>query len=822
MSPVQPILQLVISLAIFISAVSSARAAIFGDYTIEYLPLESSNGRYDPYPYFVYDFTRPIKITGYQVLGGDVVIPSQMMSSTQYIISEPVVEITNFGSLASLTSVMIPGSVKKIGEYNFGISSGAFSNCINLTSVIIEDGVTLVGSGTFSGCSKLSSITVPPSAFLASSVFAGCSSLTTINGGANWVGQVGYDTFSGCSSLVNINIGGDIHTGAFGDCASLENVVLTSGVGSIQSFAFYGCTKLRTITIPSSVGSIGGAPFPRNPNLSEILVDPMNSSFSSFGGVLFNKEKTVLIQCPGGLNGNYVVPSSVDTLGDFGAFQGCGKINSVSFRGNAPGYQSGNTGSVFGTLDSENFNGVVYYLPGTTGWEATFDGRPTVMALVPTTQPANIATNKGTNASFSAAFTGIDLTYQWRKDGVDLPGRNLATLELTHVQPADAGSYTVVASNPLGSVTSNAAVLTIYPDNDEDGLTDLEETTLTQTNPNQVDSDGDGTPDPQEDPDLDGLTNLAEVTQYRTNPLLADSDGDGIDDRAEINFAGSYFKLVPGSFNHAQASSDASSKRGRVASFPNSSDYSRMASKARQTTQGYLWIGLSDATSEGTWRWTDGSATNYARWLNGQPSGGATENHAVIMDSSVQWADTMASFTAAGYLFERIGLDPLDPDTDADGLRDGREVNTTLSSPVLDDTDGDGLLDGAEVDTHGSSPLLADTDADGLSDRAEVEVHGSNPALKDSDADGFEDGFEVNTGFNPALDTSTPDAISSIRTAVEFRFNAANGVSYRIEGSTDLNEWDIIETDIIGASAVVTRFYSTENQPRRYFRARRN
>jgi hypothetical protein len=155
-------------------------------------------------------------------------------------------------------------------------------------------------------------------------------------------------------------------------------------------------------------------------------------------------------------------------------------------------------------------------------------------------------------------------------------------------------------------------------------------------------------------------------------------------------------------------------------------------------------------------------------------------------------------------------------------LTGGQEINIIHSSPVLDDTDGDGLLNGAEVNTHGSSPLLADTDADGLNDRVEVEVYHSNPSLKDSDGDLFDDLFEVNTGFDPALATSTPDALFSIRTAVEFRFNAATGVSYWIEASTDLNEWNTVETDIIGQSAVVTRFYSTENMPKRYFRVRRN
>jgi uncharacterized repeat protein (TIGR02543 family) len=359
-------------------------------------------------------------------------------------------------------------------------------------------------------------------------------------------------------------------------------------------------------------------------------------------------------------------------------------------------------------------------------------------------------------------------------------------------------------------------------DTDSDGLTEAQEVNLTHTNPAVADTDGDGINDGADDQDGDGVSNRAEITQYGTDPLRADSDNDGINDGVEINYAGSFYKLVQGSFTYAQAVADATAKRGRVASFPNAADYSRMATKARQTTQAYLWIGLSDAATEGTWKWTDGSTTTYNSWLTGQPSGGVAENHVAIMENSTQWADADENYVAAGYIFERVGLDPLDPDTDADGLTDGQEISTTHSNPVLDDTDGDGLLDGTEVNTHGSSPLLTDTDADGINDRVEVEVYHTNPALKDSDGDGFDDLFEINTGFNPNLASSTPDALSSIRTAVEFRFNAATGVSYRIEASTDLNQWDIIEPAITGQSGVVTRFYSTENQPNRFFRVRRN
>jgi uncharacterized repeat protein (TIGR02543 family) len=303
-------------------------------------------------------------------------------------------------------------------------------------------------------------------------------------------------------------------------------------------------------------------------------------------------------------------------------------------------------------------------------------------------------------------------------------------------------------------------------DTDGDGLSDGQEINLTGTNPKLDDTNGDGTNDAASDQDGDGLTNLAEISTHGTDPLKSDTDGDGLSDGTELSHPGRYFTLIEGSFTHAQAAADAATRRGRLASFPNANDFTRAAGRARKTTQGYLWFGLSDAATEGTWLWSDGNVPAYTRWLNGQPDGGTAENHAVLMEATTQWADAVADFVAAGYLFERVGLDPLASDTDGDGLSDGVEINTHQTNPVLDDSDSDGLTDGAEINTHGSNPKLADSDSDGLSDFAEVVTHGTNPAAKDSDGDGFDDLFEINTGFNPTLDSSTPDAISSIRTAL--------------------------------------------------------
>ncbi len=79
-----------------------------------------------------------------------------------------------------------------------------------------------------------------------------------------------------------------------------------------------------------------------------------------------------------------------------------------------------------------------------------------------TDQPDSVAVCDGDPASFSVVATGTaPLSYQWKKDGTDILGATSATYSIAAVTPTDAGSYTVVVSNPCGSVTSDAAVLSL-------------------------------------------------------------------------------------------------------------------------------------------------------------------------------------------------------------------------------------------------------------------------------------------------------------------------------------------------------------------------
>jgi hypothetical protein len=129
------------------------------------------------------------------------------------------------------------------------------------------------------------------------------------------------------------------------------------------------------------------------------------------------------------------------------------------------------------------------------------------------------------------------------------------------------------------------------------------------------------------------------------------------------------------------------------------------------------------------------------------------------------------------------------------------------------------LLDVDKTLTAAFSQDPRDPDADGLTNYQELITYLTNPDVPDTDADGFTDGYEVAQGFSPTLDTSSPDTRMVAYTALEIRFGAGVGKTYRIESSFDLQTWTPVETGIPGTGTVVTRFYTTQVIPKRYFRA---
>ena len=175
----------------------------------------------------------------------------------------------------------------KIEDYRSDIDQPWYSNRSDITSVVIEPGVTSIGSLAFYECSNLTSITIP-------------SGLTSIG------------------------------EQAFGNCTGLTSITIPSGFISIGGYAFWNCTGLTSITIPSSVTSIGVNVFYNCTGLTDITVDSNNSSFCSESGVLFNKDKTTLIYYPLGKNdSSYTIPDGVTVIEQY-AFYCNSKLTSVT------------------------------------------------------------------------------------------------------------------------------------------------------------------------------------------------------------------------------------------------------------------------------------------------------------------------------------------------------------------------------------------------------------------------------------------------------------------------------------------------------------
>ncbi len=79
------------------------------------------------------------------------------------------------------------------------------------------------------------------------------------------------------------------------------------------------------------------------------------------------------------------------------------------------------------------------------------------------THPMSMTVSAGVTVTFSVTATSDvpTLTYQWQFGGGDLPGETLSTLTILTASDANAGDYTVTASNGVNPIVSNIATLTV-------------------------------------------------------------------------------------------------------------------------------------------------------------------------------------------------------------------------------------------------------------------------------------------------------------------------------------------------------------------------
>lgn len=146
----------------------------------------------------------------------------------------------------------------RIGKGEIGDS--AFSNCTNLTTVELGDGVTQIGTNAFIRCTQISSITIGSRvSSIGKNAFNGCTALTNANIGS---GAIGESAFNGCPNLATVELGGGVTSigrNAFLKCTALTSMNIGSSVKIIESYAFSACSSLSEVTI--SAAQIGNQAF---------------------------------------------------------------------------------------------------------------------------------------------------------------------------------------------------------------------------------------------------------------------------------------------------------------------------------------------------------------------------------------------------------------------------------------------------------------------------------------------------------------------------------------------------------------------------------
>ena len=184
------------------------------------------------------------------------------------IIPEGVCEIEPFAfNEARCTSIVIPGTIKKVGMY-------AFSDAVLLKTVKLNEGFTEIGESMFSKCNALENINWPESLI-----------------------KIGKNAFYSCK-LKNIQLPDGLQSignCAFAFCEALEKVYVPDSVTDLHEHAFLACNDLREISLPFHLKDVLASYFP-----CKIRVDskPVSATVSSGNGSVSAPAKTGVVSAP--------------------------------------------------------------------------------------------------------------------------------------------------------------------------------------------------------------------------------------------------------------------------------------------------------------------------------------------------------------------------------------------------------------------------------------------------------------------------------------------------------------------------------------------
>lgn len=204
-------------------------------------------------------------------------------------------------------------------------------------------------------CSIILTLALVLSALSSISVTASAASSGMLTSEITWeINSIGVLTISGSGAMPEYS---EETVSPFLNNDEIIKVVISDGITSIGDYTFVSCANLKTVTIASSVTKVGFGAFLGCFALKSINADKNSADFSSEDGVLFNKDKTELVQYPTGKAlTSYTIPEGVKYISDaafaycnnlqsvvfsdtvevigFGGFLGCSNLNSIQFGNN--------------------------------------------------------------------------------------------------------------------------------------------------------------------------------------------------------------------------------------------------------------------------------------------------------------------------------------------------------------------------------------------------------------------------------------------------------------------------------------------------------
>ena len=200
-------------------------------------------------------------VTDVKDLFKDIAAKVKSFDEFQYFISVTEIPEEFLLDARLLESIILPESLKKIGNY-------AFQNCVALKEIVIPEGVEgsdYYDASWFKGCENLTKVVLPSTLkILPTHGFENCSSLRTVNI-PEGVKQIPISCFSNCSSLQSIELPSTliyIRSDGFSGCSSLKSITLPEGFtfedidhhdAYSSSNAFANCTSLETFSMPKSL-----------------------------------------------------------------------------------------------------------------------------------------------------------------------------------------------------------------------------------------------------------------------------------------------------------------------------------------------------------------------------------------------------------------------------------------------------------------------------------------------------------------------------------------------------------------------------------------